>query len=184
MINRILKNQSRIVKIAFILLLTFTCKTSVNEGDPDPNLVYYSGVYEIDLNKDGIIDLKSDIRYYDYSGKIITVFYLVPMNHSQILCDENRRPVKLSKGETIPYKPSPLWVWNKNIVNIMTCEYYRKNWLGSWAGATGFIGIKFQIDSTFHCGWVNITADTLRESNIIFNYSSYNPIAEYEYIIK
>lgn len=60
------------VKIAFILLLTFSCKTSVNEGDPDPNLVCYSGVYEIDLNNDSITDLKSDIRYYDYNGKIIT----------------------------------------------------------------------------------------------------------------
>lgn len=106
------------------------------------------------------------------------------MNHSQLICEESRGPVKLSKGETIACKPAPLWVWSKKIGNSMTCEYYRKNWPGSRAGRIAFIGIKFQMDSTFHSGWVNITADTLRESNMIFIYSGYNPIAGHEFIIK
>lgn len=165
----------------FCVLVILSCKTSNETLFSDSDTKYYNGEYAIDMNEDGLLDVKMDIRFFVFGDRNLTYFYLMPLNGAQLYCEENKEPHYFSKYDTVYFEPQLPQYWSSEALSFMHCKYYRTNWRGEWAGKTGYVGIKLKADSAAYCAWLNITADTLRESNLIFNFSEIqkNPRANF-----
>ncbi len=173
----------------FVLIIFFlfnSCKNSSQPKFEDKSLQYYDKESdEIDINRDDIPDLKREIRFYQFVSGTTVQYYIKPINEAEILCDTKNNPIRLMANDTVFYIPKQNNViWYPDMVNMMICDYYYENWLGSWADSQGIIGVKVRKDSTYQTSWVNLTLDTLREKNIIFNYSRYQEDTESAIIVK
>lgn len=157
------------------MLLFYSCENASEPELEDKSLQYYDKEsVEIDINKDGIADLKREIKFYQHVSGPTVHFYILPLNSAEILCEDDNKPIRLMANDTIFYTPKRDDLsWYPNFVNMIMCDYYYKNWVGKWAGLKGFIAIKIKKDSTYQTSWVHVLADTLRERNIIFYSSRY-----------
>ncbi len=171
--------------VAVILSLFFACDTSSQPEAEDPTLQYYAKDTEaIDINKDGLMDLQREFQFYQFVTGPKIHFYLKPLNGAAILCNNKKNPLRFMAGDTIYYELRQIdLVWYPNVVNMMMCNADYNNWYISWAVSNGIIGVKVRKDSTWQTAWVHVTLDTLRERNIIFNYSRYQQETERDLVV-
>gem|GEM_PF-4312866 len=174
--------------IKTVLLITFlflfsSCSSPEEIQKKEPDTKYYNGEYEIDINEDGALDLKIEMIHHTYGDRTLTLFYLKPLDSLEILCNGTGGAQYLTKHDTVFYKARGNRSWSREVTYIMHCRYYHHNWRGAWAGKTGYLGVKLKTDSSKFCSWINITADTLRESNIVFHFSRINHVPETDFVI-
>ncbi len=168
----------------FFLLSIFSCEISNEALFTESETHYYSGEYEADINNDGFADIKMDIEYYVFSDRNLTYYYIKSVNGTQFCFNGDGEPHLYFKYDLIPFKPENSLYWSGKKANIMHCNYYRKNWRGDWAGKTAYLGLKLGADSSAYCAWINITADTLRESRVVFNYSRIQNLPQVDFRIE
>jgi len=160
--------------LIFCLLLFISCNENPTQvGESTYNR--YSGESSIDLNDDGVDDLEWKIRYIGNEVDIHKIFTVQPKNGSYLLYESNRGNPPFKKWDLIKYNVSPPLHWYPYRADLAAKDLNEHSWYGGdgWLNNTAYMAIKISIDDTLHCGWVNLTMDTIKEK-IIFNSSMYS----------
>jgi hypothetical protein len=172
------------MKTFFMLLIVLSiisCYDSPTQVE-EPSKKYYSGEKSIDLNNDGKDDLRWELEYI---GNEMTsdVFYSVwPQNDSRLLYINQLGRLPFEIGDTIKFESIQPLRWSPFRAHLASKRMNTGQWRGRWVGKTAYMPIKISINDSMHCGWVNLTIDTLNQK-VIFNYSDYNIQANSDFII-
>ncbi len=93
------------ILLIFLLLLMFSCESLNDAVNAEPDTKYYNGEYEVDVNEDGLLDLKMDVRFFVFGDRNLTSFYIKPLNGIQFYCEADQKPYIFSKYDTINFYP-------------------------------------------------------------------------------
>jgi len=106
-----------------------------------------------------------------------------PLNNAQLRYDSTVGNPMFNVGDTIKFKNSSHLYWNTYSSDLCAWRRDSNYWHGNWSGNTAYLGIKISFNNSLHCGWVNLSVDTLN-NKIIFNFSDFNNEPERDFIIQ
>ncbi|GAB6283797.1 MAG: hypothetical protein STSR0008_26380 [Ignavibacterium sp.] len=173
------------MKYLILFLLTITvlsCSDNPTQSE-DTNKKYYSGENPIDLNSDGQNDVRWELRYIGNKTTTDAMFTVWPINGSELLYSSQYGNPLFVKGDTIKFNVIQPLHWYSLPLDLASKRTNTGQWQGNWTGKTSYMAIKISFNNNFHCGWVNVTMDTINEK-IIFNYSDYQNNSGEDFIIK
>jgi len=160
--------------IVFTIISFFESPTQIEKSSKK----YYSGEKSIDLNDDGKDDVRWELKYITNWTNGEGFYTLLLQNNSELLYNSRLGYPSFEKGDTIKYEVNQPFRWSHFGADLASMNMDT----GQWIGKTGFLPIKISINDFMHCGWINLTIDTLNQK-IIFNYSNYNIKANSDFII-
>jgi hypothetical protein len=168
------------ILVAFpIFFLVISCCESSTQVE-ETTKKYYSGEKTIDLNDDGKDDVRWELRYIGNGHVIDAIFTVWKQNNAKILYSPGRPLFEI--GDTIKFEISQPFFWSPFPSDLAWLRTNTRKWGGRWVGKTAYLPIKIAINDAMHCGWINLTMDTVNQK-LIFNYSDYNIEANSDFII-
>lgn len=156
-----------------------TADAQIVHVDINPDVVVHDTVYyDLDLNGDGINELHFNVEGYGTSyGPVRLVEVSVTGNNNNavlgsLLYGYYPAPFAKNSGDSIS---STGTIWNNGSVNgglqyLGVVTPYGN--YGNWIGATDkYLGVRFQIGSNTHYGWVRLSVTAGGDSIIIKEYA-------------
>jgi len=125
---------------------------------------------QIDIDGNGFFDVSIEKTSEKLAGKTVKTFKVTPLNDSRILFKSRFGADILHFGDTVYSEVSIPHYWSQ-IPSYLARQTTTgdKYWIGLWAGQTGYLGLKIKRRTEYHCAWMYMRVDTLKENYEIYN---------------
>lgn len=161
-----------LIALLLVLLLSAisaTAKIKYTDVNPDTTITatvsQVFARYDIDLNKDGIIDFY--IKHFHPSSTTQQAeFYTQVGESGEVLTDANDVPLALNQNDNISSAQTQ-WV-NKATAMFSTALQMADNWAGK---SDKYVGVRIKVNNHWNYGWVRITIPADLSKIIVKDYA-------------
>ena len=138
----------------------------------------------IDIDRNGSFDVSIEKTTVELTDRTIKVFKIEPLNDSEVLFIGRFGAARLQFGDTIRSEVTLPYYWSPFTSSLArqrtTGNIY---WIGLWAGQRGYVGLKIKRQGEYHCSWLHLKVDTLKERYEIYD-ATYSLFSNKDLIIK
>ena len=139
---------------------------------------------KIDIDRNGIFDVLIGKQFTAYPATVNEAFFVEPLNDTRILYNAILGKAEMFQtGDTISLEVNYPQIWG-SFFTYLTWRGYpdTTHWAGSWASKRGYLPLKIKIEEEYHCAWINMKIDTLRDNYEVYA-ASYNEDSNQDFII-
>ena len=173
-----------IVVLTFSIMIISFCTGKISPYSDNSDKPFIKDG-KIDIDKNGIYDVKLTKDSIKISNFYEELFKLVPLNDTQTLQSRRILGVEIYHvGDVILSKAKPPIYWaDSTLILAWKILPDSTRWRGNWAGQRGYLPLKIKIGSEYHCSWIEMKIDTVEEKFKVFEVY-HNPIPDQDLVIK